>query len=239
MAIEYGYTLLDTATPEEELPALHAIAARTNEPGLPYGTDEEADNYDPNIQRFDLSNDPLAYTDATFALNRTLMQSLAARQPKPGESYRQFTVNFLALLRSQQRTATQVLLYLGGLHLERNHRGDPRQQPPLSRVSTARQDRALRQLTANLFSTNFLAIPPDYYNNLSGDPYAVTDTLAEAGFPMRQTLGNIRKTILQSLFDNKRLARIATAEFIAPADAFRMSELFTAVRAAVWAQLAI
>lgn len=236
-AIAYGYTLLKAGTPEEEVPALRAIAARNNEPGLRYGTDEEADNYDPAIQRFDLSNDPLAYCEASFALNNTLLRTLGTRLPAPGESYRQFTLNFLKLLHMQQQVAAQATIYLGSLRIEHNHRGDPQQLPPLSPLPAAEQYRALRQLTHYIFSEAALTIPRAYFTKLSGNPYATSDTLAENGFPIRQTLGDLQKSVLQRVFDNKRLTRIAENEFTAPADAFRMADLFTEVSTAIWAPL--
>ena len=55
--------------------------------------------------------------------------------------------------------------------------------------------------------------------------------------PCANTWATLQKSTLQQLFDNKRLARIADNEFTAPANAFRMADLFTTVSTAIWAPL--
>ena len=58
-AIEYAYKPLPTAEPAEEKAELEKIAARSAEPQLAYGTDE--DNFlgiDPESLQFDLGTDP-------------------------------------------------------------------------------------------------------------------------------------------------------------------------------------
>jgi hypothetical protein len=68
--IEYGYTPIDAKNPEGELPALAKIAGRSNEPELAFGTDEDAYDFgqlavsiDPECMVYDLSDDPLAYSE--------------------------------------------------------------------------------------------------------------------------------------------------------------------------------
>ncbi len=75
-AIEYGYKTTGEKSPEAEKSALKAIAARCNEPGLAYQSDELADGYDPRIVRYDLGKDPLNYLEKSFQLNRELIATL-------------------------------------------------------------------------------------------------------------------------------------------------------------------
>jgi hypothetical protein len=235
-AIEYGYIPIIAATPEEELPKLRAIAARANEPGLAYGSDELANNFDPAVVRYDLSADPLSYTEAVLQLNRKLIDSLAERLPAPGEGYRQFTLNLNRLLGMNGNAATRAVRYIGGYHVRINHRGDRREEPTLAPVPASRQYRALNLLNDHVFSGAAFAVPNDYYRKLIFNPFNDSDPLADNAFPMRENIGGIQQRTLRSLFERNRLTRIANAEFIAgnPRDAFRMVDLFSSVSGTIW-----
>ena len=72
-AIEYGYKPI---APEHEKDELQRIAARSSEPQLAYGTDE--DNFlgiDPESLHFDLGNDPVAFAKKRFDIARDLISA--------------------------------------------------------------------------------------------------------------------------------------------------------------------
>jgi len=240
-AIEYGYTPIIAATPEEELPKLRAIAARANEPGLAYGSDELANNFDPAVAMYDLGADPLSYSEATLQLNRKLIDSLADRLPAPGEGYRQFTLNLNRLLDISENAAGRAARYIGGYHVRVNNRGDRNEMPTLAPVPANQQYRALNLLNTRVFSGEAFAIPNDYYRKLIFNPFNEDDPQADNAFPMRETIGNIQQRVLSTMFERNRLARIANGEFIAsgPRDAFRMVDLFNSVSDTIWAPLAL
>ncbi|TAK45568.1 MAG: DUF5117 domain-containing protein, partial [Betaproteobacteria bacterium] len=85
-AIEYAYRPLD---PGEAPQALAKIAARSTEPELAYGTDEDAGSgarflgMDPEVNRFDLGPDPLAYYRRRLRLSRELWDRLQALRLAP------------------------------------------------------------------------------------------------------------------------------------------------------------
>src|SRR6266853_1129332 len=88
-AIEYAYAPLD---PLREKAELAKIASRSTEPGLAYGTDEDAGfgrviGIDPDINRFDLGPDPLEYYKRRMKLSRELWDRIESLQLAPGESY--------------------------------------------------------------------------------------------------------------------------------------------------------
>ena len=83
-AIEYGYrSFPNVHSSADEAVPLSRIAARSTEPGHAYGTDEDATSIsiDPRIQRFDLSNDPLAYVDEQFRVDADVAARLTRRYP--------------------------------------------------------------------------------------------------------------------------------------------------------------
>src|SRR5690606_38232852 len=65
-AIEYGYTIIDDATPEVYQSKLDQIAQKGETGDLVYSTDEELYTYggiDPLNNHFDLGRDPLKWAD--------------------------------------------------------------------------------------------------------------------------------------------------------------------------------
>ena len=68
-AIEYAYRPFAA---QDEAKGLAQIASRSTEPMLAFNTDEDADNYDPTVNRFDLSSDPLAFAKKQVQLARDL-----------------------------------------------------------------------------------------------------------------------------------------------------------------------
>ena len=85
-AIEYAYKPI---APEHENAELQRIAARSNEPQLAYGTDE--DNFlgiDPESLHFDLGNDPVAFAKKRFEIARDLIRAPGdGASSSPNEDY--------------------------------------------------------------------------------------------------------------------------------------------------------
>ena len=75
-------------TPSDEAAELQRIAARSDEPQLAYGTDE--DNFlgiDPESLQFDLGNDPIAFAAKRIDIARDLFARQETRELKPSEDY--------------------------------------------------------------------------------------------------------------------------------------------------------
>jgi hypothetical protein len=238
-AIEYGYKSLGAKTPEDEVRDLKAIAARTNEPGLAYQTDDLADNYDPLIVRYDLGKDPLKYLETMSGLNRELMQTLGERLPKRGEDYGEFTRAFYRLMNGNASRAIQAARYIGGMNARKNNRGDINEKPNFAPVPASEQRRALKLINTYVFAADAVQIPADYFTKMAPDPYAMIDSRALNGFPARNSLANAQIAVMRTLFDPERLNRMADNEFKMPSrDMLTQLELFRSVQATVWSELA-
>ena len=124
-AIEYGYKPIDAANAEAERPELARIAARSTDPQLTFATDEDADagpdGMDPEVNRFDLGNDPLAYYRKRFALSRELWDRLQNRPMRPDESYLVVRRNLERGFNEIARAAPLIAKYVGGVRTSRNH----------------------------------------------------------------------------------------------------------------------
>jgi hypothetical protein len=239
-AVEYGYTPIDAAGPAGERPQLKTIAARCNEPGLAYASDEVADGFDPLVTRFDLGQDPLEYWDMMLRDIDALMQRLPERLPEKGESYWQLTRAFNGLLGSYAQGASVVARYVGGLRLSANHRGDAGEKPALAPVSARDQRRALQILRRYIFARDAVRIPKEALTNLAPDPYPdLVEVLvngAPQDAPVRDRVSSIQRLILAQLLDPATLARMANNEFKVadPKATLTMADLFETLNAAIW-----
>jgi hypothetical protein len=244
-AMQYGYVPIDAKTPEGELPRLRAIASRCNEPGLAYHNDLVADRFDPDVTRFDLGRDPLAYWTRNLQVTRYLLLSLAQRSPKKGESYWEFTRDFNMGLNLYARAAATAQRYVGGLYLHANYRGDKGEKPALIPVDAAKQRQALQLLNTYIFAENAFSLPKSYYTKLTADPFPSLSSFLSSGetmrqdFPVRDQMAAIQQGALRRLFATDVLQRVVNNEFKIGDDskALTLPYLFHSVGATVWSEL--
>jgi hypothetical protein len=237
-AIQYGYTDIPSAkTAEDELPVLKRIASLSAAKGHAYASDEIADQFDPLVTRFDLSSDPVAYWHKNMDLCRYLLVNLDKRLPKPGESYWEFTQAFNQLLGMYARGAGVASRYVGGLNINRNHKGDPHEKPSLLPIDAAKQKEALSLLNTYIFSPDALQFPKRYYTEFTTDPFSGS---YGQDFPIQDQIASLQRSALKRLFSGSVLNRVANNEFkmgSTPAASLSMSTLFNSVSGNVWAEL--
>jgi hypothetical protein len=234
-AIEYGYRDL---TPEEESSRLKLIASQSNVPGHAFQSDEQAVvGIDPRVMRFDMSADPLAYWEQMLQLSRRLMSNLDHRLPKPGDSYWEFTRQFNSLLGTYANAAGVASRYVGGIELNRNHRGDAMERPTTLPIDVEKQRKALALLNTYVFSPTAFAFPERYYTKFTNDPFGFSFS---QDFPIEDQIAGIQRAALSRLFSGPVLRRIANSEFKRGGDPRRvltLPMLFDSVSVNVWAEL--
>ena len=238
-AVEYGYKPFgDVKKPIDETFQLRQVAKLSNMPGHAYQSDEQAlIGFDPRVVQYDLSSDPLAYWEKSIEVSKHLLTNLDKRLPRSGESYYEFTRAFNQLLGIYARSAGVASRYVGGLNVNRNHKGDPGEKPTLSPVDVAEQKRALALLNAFLFSPAAMNFPTSYYGKLTTDPYGLDFA---ADFPIQDQISGIQKAALTRLFSGGVLTRVANNEFKRGGDpnrALTMTTLFDSVGKNVWSEL--
>ncbi len=236
-AIQYGYTPIEAKTSQGELYKLNEIASKDNEPGHRYESDEIADQFDPEVTRYDLTSDPLAYFTKTSELSRYLLLNLDKRVPKQGDSYIEFTHDFFNLLSWYARSISFASRYIGGVTVNRSHHGDPGEKPNLAPVSAADQKRALVMLNTYIFSEGAFALPKSYFGKLAQEPY---DFAPANTFPMLDQFTAVQTGALRRIFGAAVLSRIQNNEYRVsdPSQAFTLPYLYHSVGQNVWAELA-
>ena len=236
-AIKYGYTPIKAATPQAQLPELRKIAAESYLPGHAYNEDSLADNYDPTIARYDLSSDPLTFVEASFAISRKLLADLGKNKPAPGESYAMFTRRLNGLIRSKARDAGIAARYVGGFRVRRVVKGGKNPDQPFSPVPLSQQRRALKIISSEIFAPDAFNVPESYLNKTAPDPFDFGDANAAQAFPIRDQISSLRRSVLASLLTGSRVNRINNGEWKFPNQTLPLTELFPAVRNAVWGNL--
>ena len=250
-AIEYAYRPIDAPTAEAERPALSRIAARSIEPELAFATDEDADagpdGMDPEINRFDLGSDPLAYFRKRFALSRELWDRLQTRTMAGDESYLVIRRSLERGFNEISRAAPLVAKYVGGVKTSRAHvsLGGERGVaggPPLSvPVDAGRQKQALDLLATQLFSIDSFRFRPEFVSRIGIDYLDRNDPNGNnrSAFYLPGRVLSIQTGALDHLMSDPVARRIGDAENLSakPRTLLSLSQLYGSLQGAIWSEL--
>jgi len=235
-AIEYGYRPLPAEGEEE---ALRKIASRSNEPGLPYATDEDTygpSNLDPEATVFDLSGDPLAWCRERIALCEELWSKDWSRLNEPGYGYRLHRSAMQATLTAYRRAVEIAARWVGGVRMDRRHPGDG--GAPFRNVPIGRQREALRLVVEKAFAPDLFRFPPERLNVLAPNRHMHwgVDEDPEYAYPLGQQVRDLRRALLARLHDPSVLRHIdeAQARALPGEPPMTIGELLRTVTAAIW-----
>jgi hypothetical protein len=249
--IEYGYRPFGAQRPEDELPKLAEIAGRASEPGLVYGTDEDAydvgsyaSSVDPLAMTYDLSDDPLGFAEQDVQRTRDLWKQLEDRVLFEGQSYVYLRRAFESSLGRYFRAMARLTRWIGGVYHVRVHVGDAGNDLPFRPVEADRQRRALNIIRTNLLDPGVFAFKPEFFQKLQYDRFVDLDAWETAAaadpggvkldFSLTLYLEQSYKSVLRSLLDPLRLQRIQDQTLQAAGPHFGLSEFLDGVQGAVW-----
>ncbi len=246
-AIEYGY---GTAAPADEAAFRKKVLAKATDPLHAYGTDEDAgygsfaEGIDPEINRFDLSSQPLAFYEKRFAVIRELWERLQAKQLPEGTPYEQLRRNFDRGFNLMGQVTELTAKYVGGVTVLRDVAGSGRQ--PLTPVDAQQQRQALKLLTRHLFEVDSFQFKPEFVGKLVPDMDARFDAWDEYGGPLpgvdysvsQRVAGLQRAALSQLLRDTVAERLVGAGEKLAdPRKALGLPELYGTLQQAIWREL--
>ncbi len=235
-AIEYAYKPIAA---EQEAAELARIAARSGEPGLAFGTDE--DNFlgiDPDSLQFDLGDDVLAFAARRFDIARDLFQRQETRSLKPGEDYGSLRRALGYAVRDAGRAAGVLLRQMGGVRTLRDFPNTGRD--PLQPLPAANQRAALQMLSQRVLAADAFVVSPALQRRLAPDFFERAESLAvPTEYPLAQTVLDLQRGILNRLMSDALAARMLDSEgkVSPPAQPLRLSELYDQLEADVWSEL--
>jgi hypothetical protein len=240
-AIEYGYKPVH---PEHEEAELKGIAARSNEPALAYGTDE--DNFlgiDPESLHFDLGDDPVLFAKKRIEIARDLVKRQEVRPLKPTEDYSVLRRGVTFALRDVGRATGILARQIGGLRTLRDYPGSGRD--PLQPVPAAVQRDALDTLARTVLAADTFLLSPALQRRLApdfnerGDAVFAGDGPVATDFSVQTMVLDMQRALLSQLMSDTIAVRILDSEPKARAqgEAFHLSELYSRLMREVWSEL--
>jgi hypothetical protein len=240
-AIEYGYK---PVAAEQEEAELQRIAARSNEPQLAYGTDE--DNFlgvDPESLHFDLGNDPVAFAKKRFDIARDLIRRQETRELKASEDYSVLRRSIGFALRDAARASGILARQIGGVRTLRDYPGSGRD--PLLPVSATSQREALDLLAGGVLSADSFVLSPGLQRRMAPsfqerrDAVFAGDGPVATDYSLASLVIDMQRALLGALMNDSVAQRLLDSEGKgdASAPALRLSELYQRLSNEVWSEL--
>lgn len=232
LAIQYAYAPLDPTREKEEL---DAIALRTTtEPHLAYESDEAADASDPEVNRFDLGNDPLQFAQKQALLGRELWERAQNQVLPAGTPYQELSKAFSSGLNKISGASRFMARYVGGVTLRRDRAGT--ENATHEPVPAEKQREALNALTGMLFQLDSFKFKPEFVSRLAKDRF---DTWGDQNVHVGQSILRLQAGALNNLLAHDVAQRIiSNPEKLAEGEpVFKLSELYQALQDNIWSEL--
>ena len=237
-AIEYAYKPAG-ATPAEEEAQLQAVAARSNEPLLAFGTDEDASfGLDAETIQFDLGADPLAFAGKRLDIARDLFLRQESRQLPSDRDYSVLRRSLNFALGDATRAIGVLIRQLGGLRTLRDFPGSGRD--PIEPVPASVQRQAFDQIARAVFAVDGFRVTPALQRRLAPD---FLDRGEMPGLPtdynVPQRLLDLQRAVLAYLMSDQLSTRLIDAndKVDAGGDVFGLAEIHQRLGRDLWAEL--
>ena len=237
-AIEYAYKPAG-ATPADEEAQLQAVAARSNEPLLAFGTDEDASyGLDAETIQFDLGADPLAFAGKRLDIARDLFMRQESRQLPPDRDYSVLRRSLNFALGDATRAIGVLIRQLGGLRTLRDYPGSGRD--PIEPVPARVQRQAFDQIARAVFAADGFRVTPALQRRLAPD---FLDRGEMPGLPtdynVPQRLLDLQRAVLAYLMSDQLSTRLIDAndKVDAGGDVFGLAEIHQRLGRDLWAEL--
>jgi Met-zincin/Domain of unknown function (DUF5117)/Domain of unknown function (DUF5118) len=239
-AIEYGYKPVD---PKDEAAELQRIAARSSEPQLAYGTDEDNSiGIDPESLQMDLGDDPVVWAKKRYEIARELIARQESRVLKTDVDYAVLRRSLSYAVRDVARASGALVRQVGGVRTLRDFPGSGRD--PLQPVAAAVQRESLDTLARMLFTADSLRVSPALQRKLAPDFNDRWESLIGDGSPGQTAfsfdsfVGELRRaTLAQLMSDGVATRLLEGAEYLPAGQAFRISELYGRLSKDIWSEL--
>jgi hypothetical protein len=229
--------------PDGELGELKKIGARSGEPNLAYSTDEDTRGIDPDplSNRFDLGKDPVAFAKMRAQLIAEMWPKVIDQVTKDGDGYQKARRAFGILLGNHGTAMHFASRYVGGMYVNRSHKGDANGAAPFVVVDANKQREALALLEEQVFNDKPFAFPPQLYNFLAASRWNHwgSEMPMRPDYPVHQVINMWQDRILQQLLSSLTMERLHDSELRVPSDqdALTTAELLQRLTKAVFAEV--
>ena len=168
--VEYSYSTA-ADDPAREAERLTAIATRSTEPQLLFGTDDHVMRapgwaMDPRVHWYDLSSDPIGYAEERLNLIEELLHTAREKNVRTGESYHELRDAYVVMLAQFARSISVLAHQIGGVYINRSVVDQPGARTPFEPVSLETQEYAMQVLSGHLFAPDAVSASQDLYAHL-------------------------------------------------------------------------
>ncbi|MGE3821954.1 MAG: zinc-dependent metalloprotease, partial [Isosphaeraceae bacterium] len=237
-AIEYAYKPIDGKEEEE----LAKIAARSPEPDLVFGTDEDMFlNNDPLVNTYDLGSDTLRFAKDRIALATELLKDLDDRVVRDGDSFARVRDAFSVLLNQWGNGAYLVASHVGGQSVSRDVKGKGARDP-ITPVPAAKQRESLKFLVEQILSDKAFRFSPALLRRLGSEKWYDWGSGGMSGgvdYAINEEILGIQKIAMNQCLSADVLSRLQNQELQIDAGAspLRVAEVFRTLTDGVWTEL--
>jgi hypothetical protein len=238
-AITYGYESFQHLPPQEEQRRLAAIAQRSIEPELRYGTDEDLwSEIDPAINWFDLGDDMLVHAESQLQLGRQMLDRLEQRFPRQGEPPDTLRSQFNFILFYYFRQSRVFLKHIGGQSFNRHQSADIL---PFEPLPLAQQERSLALISEYIFAEDAFDFSPTLLNRLVPSRWfhwGSFPSFSRVDYPIHDQILALQGMVLRSLLAPERLRRLRDLELkTPPGEALQVPDLLDRVYREIWSEV--
>ena len=241
-AIGYGYG--DPKDGQSVQQFLKGVTDQSGKKEYAYATDEDTEGLispDPLTNRYDLSDNPLAWAKSSITLTDKLLAHVGDWAAKPDEPNYYLRQTFLQLAAERSRNLNYVARLVGGQYFSRAHRSDPGAPAPLTPVDSKLQRDALALIGKTVLSQDFYKFSRDLLNRLTPSRWYDNDDdgpSARIDFPYSRYVQAQYENTLLALCSPQTLQRVYDAEANDDnANKMTAAELIRSVRDSVWSEL--
>ncbi len=238
-AVEYAYKQAPKdAKPEDERKMLQAVAARSNEPLLAFGTDEDAFfGIDPETIQMDLGNDPIVFASKRIDIARDLFRRQEVRELPEDKDYAVLRRSLGYALNDTTRAVGVLVRQIGGLRTLRDFPGSGRE--PLVPVAAEVQRAALDIIAKSVLAPEGLQVSAPLQRRLAPDFQDRAEFGVATDYSVPARLLDLQRAVLGYLMSEWIAYRVldSVGKFDQPAQAFHLRELYTRLVKDVWSEL--
>ena len=237
-AVEFGYKQFPLG--QEEI-GLSQILAKSSQRELQYDTDEDAGygsviGIDPNVNRFDMGSDPLAYYKLRMKLSRELWDRLQNMNLATGESYERLTRSFRSGFAQVANAAPLAAKYIGGVYTRRERAGSSR--PLFEPVDAAKQRDALALITKDFLGTESFKFKPEFIARLATDRLERLESQSSLQTSVASLVASVQRGILDHVYSPAVATRLAEVGMKVndPKETLGLSDVYDTIQNAIWSE---
>jgi hypothetical protein len=234
-AIEYAYKPIPADKEAEEL---KRIAARSTEPLLAYGSDEELYGVrfsDPTTSAWDLGADPFAFAQLRLNLARELWAGVQSKKLAEGEDYDSLRRGLSYGFSQYEQAFPMIAKFVGGSYTWRDRSGTGR--APFAVVEVKKQRQALKLIADSLFNAKSVTFNHDFLSRLGTDYFDRSVLRSDTSVTSRVLA--MQSDVLDTLMSEPLATRVLIGgERVGdPKKAMSLTELYGTLQSSIWGEL--